>query len=556
MSSELNPNIQPGAVISNRNRLWRVDSIEGDELIATALGGTAADTHRFYCPIEDISEGKLEPPNRSRIGNPQYQQLLLQAHRLSMLHGTAPLVSLQCSRVVPTEYQLTPVVMALDMPRVRMLLADDVGLGKTIEAGLITSELMARNRAQRILVITPANLRDQWRDAFRHFFHIDIDIISTRHRRAMEKKLPPGANPWEHHSKLLASIDYAKQPAIRNQILEQDWDLCIIDEAHQAAKPHQSSADQNVDMQRWDFATDIADQAENLLLLTATPHNGYRDSFASLLRMLDVGAVSGPQHDPQINRTMGKKHVVQRRRDDVKEMFRGAEGESPFPERDQDEVYVRPTEYETEVLDVVRDYGNTLLSTAESGSAHGQTLARWAVIHFLKRTLSSPEALRQSLSNRREKLESRLEEVEAEMIDEDAGLTEDIARANALDNDPGEQYSEEEAGSRIERIISGDKAAIEHELNVLESVAEKADRVTKTRDSKLQQLLKNTLRNRLNTDSRVILFTKYRDTLQYLEGQIAESGRYDDCEIYTYTEGYQTPSETNGSLRSRTRVVP
>lgn len=533
MSFEPESDIQPGAVISNRNRLWRVDGIEGDEVIATALGGTAADTHRFYRPIENISEGRLDPPDPSRIGNPQYQQLLLQAHRLSMLHGTAPLVSLQRSRVVPTEYQLTPVVMALDMPRVRMLLADDVGLGKTIEAGLITSELIARNRAQRILVITPANLRDQWRDAFHHFFHIDIDIISTRHRRAMEKDLPPGANPWEHHSKLLASIDYAKQPAIRNQILEQDWDLCIIDEAHQAAKPHQSSPDQTVDMQRWDFATDIADHAENFLLLTATPHNGYRDSFASLLRMLDVGAVNGPQHDPQINRTIGKNHVVQRRRKDVKEMFRGADGESPFPERDQDEVYVRPTEYEKEVLDAVRDYGNTLLSTAESGSAHGQTLARWSVIHFLKRTLSSPEALRQSLSNRRDKLETRLEEAETEVIDEDAGVTEDIARANALDNDPGEQYSEEETGSRVERIISGDKTAIKHELNVLESVAEKANSVTKTRDSKLQQLLKNTLRNRLNTDPRAILFTKYRDTLEYLEEQIAESGRYDDCEVYT-----------------------
>lgn len=533
MSSNLPSNVQPGSVIQNRNRLWRVDSIERDEIVATALGGTAADTHRFYHPIENISEGRLDPPNSNRIGNPQYQRLLLQANQLSMLHGTAPLVSLQRSRVIPTEYQLTPVVMALDMPRVRMLLADDVGLGKTIEAGLITSELLARNRAERILIITPANLREQWKDAFNHFFHIDADIISTRHRKAMEKELPPGANPWEHHSKLIASIDYAKQPSIRNQILEQDWDLCIIDEAHNAAKPHQTSADQNIDMQRWSVATDFADHAKHLLLLTATPHNGYSDSFASLLRMLDVGAVSGPPHEPIINRDVAKNHVVQRRRDDVKEWFKNDDEESPFPDRDQDEVYVRPTTYEEEVLDAVRTYGDTLLSTAKSGSAHGQTLARWSVIHFLKRTLSSPEALRRSLSNRREKLEERLEEAEDETIEEDAGISEDIARANALDNDTGEQYTEEEAGERVERVVSGNKTAIEHELDVLNEVAEKAAKVTKSRDSKLQELLKNTLRNRLNTDSRVIIFTKYTDTLEYLAEQVEESGRYDDCDLFT-----------------------
>lgn len=533
MSSYQSNRIQPGSVIENRNRLWRVDRVEGDEVIATALGGSAADTHRFYSPIESISEGRLDPPNPRHIGNPQYQRLLLQSHQLSMLHGTAPLVSLQRSRVIPTEYQLTPVVMALDMPRVRMLLADDVGLGKTIEAGLITSELLARNRAERILIITPANLREQWKDAFNHFFHIDAEIISTRHRKAMEKELPPGANPWEHHSKLIASIDYAKQPSVRNQILEQDWDLCIIDEAHNAAKPHQTSADQTVDMQRWNVATDLADHAKHLLLLTATPHNGYSDSFASLLRMLDVGAVSGPQHDPVINRDVAKKHVVQRRRDDVKEWFKDGDQKSPFPERDQDEVYVRPTTYEKEVLDAVRTYGDTLLSTASSGSTHGQTLARWSIIHFLKRTLSSPEALRRSLSNRRQKLEERLEEAEEGIIEEDAGVTEEVARANALDNDTGEQYSEDEAGQRVERVVSGDKTAIEHELEVLEEVAEKAERVTKTRDSKLQELLKNTLRNRLNTDQRVIIFTKYTDTLEYLADQVKQSGRYEDCDLFT-----------------------
>jgi SNF2 family DNA or RNA helicase len=171
MSSQLPSNIQPGSVVQNRNRLWRVDAMDGNVVTATPLDGNTGDRHRFYTPVENITEGSLKPPDPEKIGNPEFQRLLNRAYRLSMLHGTAPLVSLQRSRVIPTEYQLTPVVMALDMPRVRMLLADDVGLGKTIEAGLITSELMARNKADRILIITPANLREQWREAFNYFFH-------------------------------------------------------------------------------------------------------------------------------------------------------------------------------------------------------------------------------------------------------------------------------------------------------------------------------------------------------------------------------------------------
>lgn len=131
MSSDFFSQIQPGTVIENRNRLWRVNSKDGDVVAATPLDGGVGDQHRFYAPIENISEGQLEPPNPERTGNPEFQRLLTRAYRLSMLHGTAPLVSLQRSRVIPTEYQLTPVVMALDMPRVRLLLADDVEIART-----------------------------------------------------------------------------------------------------------------------------------------------------------------------------------------------------------------------------------------------------------------------------------------------------------------------------------------------------------------------------------------------------------------------------------------
>jgi SNF2 family DNA or RNA helicase len=538
------PAFAPGTVITNRNRLWRVDAQAGDVLIATPIDGGSPEPHQFYIPLENIRPGRLELPSPQIVGHPSSQDLLLRAYRLSLLHGTAPMLSLQRSRVIPKDYQLVPVVMALEMPRVRMLIADDVGLGKTIEAGLIITELLARQMATRLLVIVPANLREQWREALDYFFHIPARIISARHRREMERELPAGANPWEHYRYLITSVDYAKQPAIKNQILEQRWDAVLIDEAHQVAKPHQSGPDQRVRMDRWELAEALAasDRVRHLLLLTATPHSGYTDSFASLLRMLDVGAVTGPVHAPQVVRRAAERHVCQRRREDVEAWFeddpasgRRARGRSPFPERDQDEVIVPPTAYEMDAIRAVEAYGQRVLQQAAGGSIQTRTLAHWTVMHLHKRALSSPEALRCSLRNRRERLKQRLELTTAEA--EEAAIPPDVARANVLDEDPGEWLTDEEAGQRTERMLYGSPKEIQAELELLGEVLEKAGKVTPRRDSKLGKLLDSVLRGRLAADPKVVIFTRYVDTMNYLAEQIQRDKRYAQATVLTIHGG-------------------
>jgi hypothetical protein len=337
--------------------------------------------------------------------------------------------------------------------------------------------------ASRLLVIVPANLREQWREALDYFFHIPARIISTRHRREMERELPAGANPWEHYRYLITSVDYAKQPAIKNQIMEQQWDIVVIDEAHQVAKPHQSGPDQRVRMARWELAEALAasPRVRHLLPLTATPHNGYTDSFASLLRMLDVDAATGPVHDPDIVRSVAERYVCQRRRQDVEAWFQDDPTRSPFPDRDQDEVIVPPTAYEMDAIRAVEAYGNRVLQQAAGGSAQVRTLAHWTVMHLHKRALSSPEALRYSLRNRRERLKQRLASATAEA--EETPIPPEVARANVLDEDTGERHTDEEAGQRTERVVYGSPKEIQAELDQLEEVLAKAEKVTPRRDT-------------------------------------------------------------------------
>ncbi|MDG6995557.1 MAG: DEAD/DEAH box helicase [Nitrososphaerota archaeon] len=469
---------------------------------------------------------KIEPPSADRVGNYSAQDLMIRAFKLSMIHGTAPLLSLQRSRVVPELFQMVPVVMSLDMPRVRMLIADDVGLGKTIEAGLIVSELFARQRATKLLIVCPANLREQWQEQLNYFFHIEARIISSQHRRALERELPPGSNPWEYYPYLIVSMDYAKEPQIKAQILEQPWDVVVIDEAHNVAKPHQIDQHSKPEMARWELARDVSPKTKHLLLLTATPHNGFTDSFASLLEMLNVGAVSGPAYDPTIIRPIAKTYVCQRRRKDVEAEFKNiGDMESPFPQRDQDEEFVNLNDQEKRAIAKVEQLGKHILSTAGPERTFGMRLAKWTVTHFHKRALSSPRSLVISLQNRLQVINQRVGKVTSSITEEPA-VKEEEAKAVILDNDTGERLGEEETGARLERRVSLDPAALKRELELIQDALAEAKKISgtarefNTRDSKLNHVLGNTLREMMRRTPKAIIFSKYRDTVNYLAEQI------------------------------------
>jgi len=503
-----------------------VDSIEGDILNATCIDGDSAESHRFFIPFEKIGKGQIQPPDPEKIGDAATNRLLVQAFQYSMIHGTAPLMSLRTSAVIPTEYQLAPVIMALNQgARVRMLIADDVGLGKTIEAGLIASELKSRNMASRMLVICPQNLREQWRDALRYFFRIDAKIFSSVHLRGLEKNIPPGTNPWDYYPQIITSIDYIKSERVLPFALSADWDLVIIDEAHLAAKPHQTAEKESISMLRYLLAKEIAGRTNHLLFLTATPHNGYTDTFASLLSMLDCGIVSGPVHEPVINKTVARDHVCQRRRKDVVDWFkRHAVERNPFPTRDQKEVPV-DLEFAEEraIINELDGYASDLLEqVSKDDRVEIRTMGRWVVLHLHRRGLSSPHALRISLANRLEKVEEKIRNGD-ERPEQSISVAQ--AKAVALDEEGGDDLPDEEASERVDRVVYGTLTALEAEAERLRTLIEHAKKVTPAKDSKLRELTKKdgyldaAMRGQYGP-RKVLIFTRYKDTLDYLVQQI------------------------------------
>ncbi|WP_066374664.1 helicase-related protein [Herbidospora mongoliensis] len=493
--------LTPGRVVRLRERLWRVDYQDGSVFGATALDGRDNRPTRFHSELEHVESGELPFPDPNAIGDEQQQRLLLDAYRFSLLHGTAPILGLQRSRAIPTDFQIVPLLMALGSDRVRLLIADDVGTGKTVEAGLILSELLARGRARRVLIVVPANLRDQWRDTLDRMFHIDATIVAGHLLPSLERRLLPGQSVWATQDVVIASIDYLKTRT--EEVLSHGWDLVLVDEAHLAAQPHTEPGRATPDMERFGFVQEAAARSRHLLLLTATPHNGYTDSYASLFRMLNPALVQDGVHGPRVQRAAAREHhVVQRRRVDIEEWYRERGVPSPFPVRRADEqiVELRRSPDMVALLNELKAYAGDLYDAA-TGSVD-----RWVAAHLQKRLLSSPAALRSSIDKRLSAL----------------------TRGAALDARTTATKLAEETTSDL--IFTEDDEADAAHLNAsvglpeeievarLRVIADLAKKVTPGKDPKLVALLR-LLPERMAAHpraQRVLVFTKYKDTLDYL----------------------------------------
>lgn len=511
-------NIHSGQIIEMRKRLWRVDEFSDTELFATPINGDYNDKRIFLLDVEEIKPAKLDIISEDIVGDFQAQRMLLYAYRFDLMHGSAPFLSLQRSAVIPYNYQLVPLVLALERPQARMLIADDVGLGKTIEAGLIMSELMQRGKVKRILILTPANLKEQWQEAMDYFFHIDSKIISSLSLKEIEKQLPAGANPWQYFQVVIASIDYAKSPEVKHLILEQDWDLLLVDEVHLCARPHATFRAVK-QMKRHELIKDLSN-IPNILFLTATPHNGYTDSFASILEILNEKIVTVSSNNTFINKSEAKYNVCQRNRKQLDIWYKKQGKKSPFPVRKSKEVFVDVNKSKklSDCFSQVLEYGDRLMAGTEQATRQ-RNIATWVAFHFQKRAISSPFALVKSIENRIRSIKEKL----VDEINNDEILSDSVQDLFTED-----RMNDEMASIKLDKelISENDRILLQDMLLVAKSVKPKDD-------VKLQELKNKTLTDLFKFDDKIILFTKYKDTLDYLEKNLKNL----EFEIFTMHGG-------------------
>jgi superfamily II DNA or RNA helicase len=377
------------------------------------FGGFEVDVLTPFEPIEPLIHD-LDPEHAGQLPN---WIVYHQAFLLEQALGPDAFLAVQPGRLRIEPYQLVPLARALRMTRPRLLLADDVGLGKTVEAGLIIAELMARRRVHRLLIVTPAGpLLDQWQTEMTERFGLRLEAADRSAMDRIRRGTELGANPFDHLPLAIASMDFLKQDRVLDELERAlPYDLIVMDEAHHYSETGLNEADRSEASQRRRLAEVLARQSDALLLLSATPHDGYDRSFASLLELLDPSLVDGkgrPRED------VYRAHVVRRLKKHIK-VFNPNVGEYVnFPERELVPVEIGADVItHPEFVEVHRALLAFIAPALKRSLRTRQYDDALAYLALLKRSTSSIVALRNTLlavqSRVAELVSSKQEEIEA-----------------------------------------------------------------------------------------------------------------------------------------------
>lgn len=416
------------------------------------------------------------------------------------------------------DYQLDPVVRALSMPRVNLLIADDVGLGKTIEAGLVVQEMILRHRVRSVLIVCPSSLQVQWQEEMRDKFGLEFRIIDSQTISQLRRKRGIHVNPWTHFPRLITSIDFLKRerplrsfretlPGGEQPTYPRAYDLLIVDEAHNVAPSGRGKY--ATDSMRTLAIRSIAPHFEHKLFLSATPHNGYRESFAALLELLDsqrfARAVTPDRN--QLDAIM-----VRRMKNELKLRW---DGSRRFAERIVQHLEVPYTQEERQAHHNLQAYSELRLKNAASD---GERMAAEFVLKLLKKRLfSSPAAFGITLEKHIATVGGNKPAASAYREIED--FSDDYADDDEYELETGEVVS---TVSQALSPLSAD------ERGLLQVLSEYANKTSLRPDCKAQTLidwLNRTLRpdGKWN-EERVIIFTEYRATQKWLHDLLAREG--------------------------------
>lgn len=420
------------------------------------------------------------------------------------------------------DYQLEPLVRAIDMARANLLIADDVGLGKTIEAGLVIHELMIRHRARTALIVCPASLQVKWQTEMREKFGLEFRIVDTDYLRQLSRERGIHVNPWSSFPRLITSMDWMKgDEALRliKDILPphvtypRKFDILVVDEAHNVAPS--GSTRYALESQRTRLIRTIAPHFEHRLFLSATPHNGYPESFSALLELLDEQRFARSVMPDEKQR----QQVIVRR---LKSEILDKDGKPVFPVR---EILPLEIDYTTEEREAHRLL-KTYTQSRESDQGNGRTFGS-AFVHKLlkKRLFSGPAAFSSTLDKHIETLARGGKSGQVKPMEERI-LRKAIQRTE-------EEYADDNRlEEALEEVVveasSQSMPLTEEQRQILQQLSDWAKNAAQKTDSKAQAIL-DWLEAHLKADGewngkRVILFTEYRATHSWLQMVLASRG--------------------------------
>ncbi len=476
--------VGPGAIVRFRGREWIVLPSEDPQLILLRpIGGTDRETcgvHRGLAtllggslPYERIEPAQFPLPDPTTVQDHEAVKLLLQSARLLLREGAAPFRALGRISFQPRPYQFVPLLMALRQNPVRLLIADDVGVGKTIEALLIARELLARGEIRRMAVLCPPYLCDQWHDELWSKASIQAPVVRSGTVARLERGLPPDTSLFAHYRHFVASIDLVKGERYRHAFLRDCPELVIVDEVHGAAEPP-GGRGARAQQQRHELLKEVAaEESRHLILLSATPHSGVESSFLSLLgllkpkfRELNLDALTEPQRQELA------RHFIQRRRADVVEWL-GAH--TSFPERQTTELPYKFSPAHRELYEKTYAFARELVQSAETLSGWRMRMRFWSALALLRAISSSPAAAEVALRERANRI--------AELAQGgDEATEEEFTRATVLD------YFED--GGEGDALPTALVARDETDRRRLLSLARLAEQLRGHADPKLQAVIR------------------------------------------------------------------
>ncbi|MBS9534341.1 DEAD/DEAH box helicase [Mycobacterium sp. M1] len=489
----------PGNLVTARGREWVVlpDSTD-DFLVLRPIGGIDDDIAGVLVS-EGVHPATFPPPQPDDIGDHLSATLLRSALRIGFRSTAGPFRSLASIAVEPRAYQLVPLMMALRQDVVRLLVADDVGIGKTVETALIATELLKVGDARGLSVLCSPALAEQWQGELRAKFGMEAELVLPSTVRRLERGRIGAESIFERYPITVVSTDFIKSARRRYEFLRTCPDLVIIDEAHTCVTDTAVAGSGRT--QRYELIRELAaDPSRHLILATATPHSGKEESFRNLLGLLhpDLTTVD---LEKKTGRELLATHFVQRRRADIR---RYLDEDTPFPkDRLSTEVpYTLSREYHA-LFTKVLDYARETVRTEDGGLA--RRVNWWSALALLRALASSPRAAAQTLRTRAA--------AAAAASPEEADA---IGRAIVLDQPDDEVIEAADTTPGAETDGAGSDARTRR----LRGFLAEAQKLEGKPDHKITALVKS-VKELLKLDCDPIVFCRFIDTADYVAEQLS-----------------------------------